>query len=234
MISLFIPMYNEEHVIEQSIPKVLEFLRTVPKDIKLIMLDDGSTDRTPELAKSLTEKYDKLYYQRHNGPSRRENLAQAMAQQDSDIIMFMDMDLSTDLCHIPELITQIENGYDIATGSRHVKGSKVKRNFSRYFISHGFKIFIKLYFGSKINDHECGFKAFKKEVIKDLVNELGYDHKKERKMFWDTEMFLRAQRKGYRIKEIPIRWTEGKKSALRIRTELSMLPYILRLRKRLG
>ena len=148
--------------------------------------------------------------------------------------MFMDADLATDLKNIPTLIRMIDDGYDIATGSRHIAGTVSKRLLSRRLISFFYKHFVKFYFNSKINDHECGFKAFRRDVILDLLNYLGYDYQFKRKMTWDTEMFLIAQKLDYKIKEIPIIWEEGQKSALRFRTELSIVPYLLRLKKKIG
>jgi len=70
-------------------------------------------------------------------------------------------------------------------------------------------------------------------VIVDLLRYLGYDYQLKRKMTWDTELLLIAQKKKYKIKEIPVIWSEGAKSALRFRTELSIIPYLLNLKTKL-
>lgn len=234
LVSLFVPGYNEEKIIEKNMTKVLDTVETLPWDFEVFFVDDASNDRTPEIAKKLSEKYDSLVRLRYdNGPSRRENLAESFKIAKGNIIMFMDMDLAADLKDIPTLIRVIEGGYDIATGSRHIAGTVSKRLLSRRLISFFYKHFVKFYFNSKINDYECGFKAFRREVILDLLNYLGYDYQLKRKMTWDTEMLLIAQKKGYKIKEIPIIWNEGAKSALRFRTELSIIPYLLGLKSKL-
>ena len=231
LVSLFIPGYNEEKIIEENLIKVMTTIGDLPWDFEVFFVDDSSTDATPRLAGRLAETYHNLTHLRYeNGPSRRENLAESFKKAKGDIIMFMDADLATDLKNIPSLIGMIERGYDIATGSRHIGGTVSKRLLSRRIISFCYKHFITLYFNSKINDHECGFKAFRKEVMLDLLKDLGYDYQFKRKMTWDTEMLLIAQKKRYKIKEIPIVWSEGAKSALRFRTELSIVPYLLALK----
>ena len=234
LVSLFIPGYNEEKIVEENLIKVMGAIKDLPWDFEVFFVDDSSTDRTSELVGRLAERYWNLTHLRYeDGPSRRENLAESFKKANGNIIMFMDADLATDMKNIPTLIRMIEEGYDIAIGSRHIPGTVSKRLLSRRLISFFYKHFVKFYFNSKINDHECGFKAFKREVILDLLKYLGYDYQLKRKMTWDTEMLLIAQKKKYKIKEIPIVWCEGAKSALRFRTELSIIPYLLGLKNKL-
>jgi len=234
LVSLFIPGYNEEKIIEENLIKVMKVIGDLPWNFEVFFVDDSSTDGTPYLASRLAKRYQNLTHLRYeDGPSRRENLAESFKKARGSIIMFMDADLATDMKNIPTLIRVVEGGYDIATGSRHIGGTVSKRLLSRRLISFGYKHFVKFYFNSKINDHECGFKAFKREVILDLLNDLGYDYQLKRKMIWDTEMLLIAQKKKYKIKEIPIVWSEGAKSALRFGTELSIVPYLLGLKSKL-
>jgi len=233
-VSVFIPAYNEEKILEESITRVYRKLKELEYNFELFIIDDSSTDSSPIIGGRLADKYKGVrFIGYHNGPSRRENLAKSFRLAEGDIILFMDVDLSTDLKHLKELIESVKRDYDIATGSRHVEGASINRKLSRRIISSSFKYFVKFYFNSKINDHECGFKAFKREIILKLVNEMGYDSEFKRKMFWDAEMLIRAQKKGCRIKEIPVQWAAGEKSALRFFRELSMIPYLLSLRFRL-
>jgi len=90
---------------------------------------------------------------------------------------------------------------------------------------------LNIYFFSRVRDHECGFKLFKYEVIRDLIKDMGWNL--QRRAFWDSEMLIRAQQKGYRIKEVPVIWVEGPKSYISIKKEKSMIIYILRLKFRL-
>jgi len=98
LVSLFIPGYNEEKIIKNNINKIMDFIVDLPWDFEVFFVDDSSNDRTFELGVQLTEKYQNLTHLRYeNGPSRRENLAESFKKAKGQIVMFMDMDLATDL-----------------------------------------------------------------------------------------------------------------------------------------
>jgi len=232
MIKIFIPIYNEERNIKSNLEYMYKkFLKLLNAQFIVYLVNDGSTDKTDEIINSMT--LENLIHLRCNGPSVRENLAKMMFEhgEDDDLLFFMDADLSTNIAALPHLFKATNDGYDIAIGSRYVKGSKLSRTPFRFIVSKIFNLFLKIYFGSKINDHECGFKLFKASVIKDLIVDLGWNLK--RRAFWDSEMLIRAQRKKYKIKEIPVIWVEGPKSYISVRKERTMVPYILTLKFRL-
>ncbi len=234
-VSIFVPIYNEEEVIKENVIKIYNKLTQLKYVFELFLIDDNSNDKTPQICKKLAMNHSRIKYLRFtNGPTRRENLAKSFKKANYDLIFFMDADLSTDLKHVHELVHSISNGQDIVIGSRHIKNAIVHRNLSRRVVSFLFNKFVRLYFKSNIYDHECGFKIFKKKVIFNLLNELKYDFKLKRKMLWDTELLLRAQKNNYLISEIPILWIAGKKSALRFFSETSMISYLLNLKKELG
>ncbi len=227
MISVFVPCYNEEMRLEKNILTIYSALKSLKKPFELIIVDDSSTDKTSEVGKSLEKKYKEIVYKYcMNGPSRRENLAQAMKTTKAEIIAFMDLDLSADLSSLARLISGAEQN-DIAIGSRY-KEKHAQRTVKRLIISTIYNLFMRLYFHSRIKDHQCGFKAFKKEKLIPLLDEMGYD--KTRGWFWDVELLVRAQRKGYSIDEFSVDWKEGKLSSFNIKRELKMLPYVLKLR----
>ncbi len=222
--SVFIPCFNEEHILRKNVKSVLKALSKITSSYELVLVDDGSTDKTPEICDSLS-KNRKIKCYHFEGPSRRENLLRAFKLAKGEIIAFMDADLSTGLDALPKLLDL--NGYDIAVGSRYLKGSVIRRKKSRLFISYVLNLMVRVFFGSRLRDHYIGFKAFKKDVIMRLLNVTGVGVM-GRKMFWDAEMLAWAQKLGYKIKEIPVKWTEGRKSALSFFKELSMIPYIAR------
>lgn len=232
MYKVFIPAYNEEKAIAKNVRAVYSFLEKIfRKDFRLYLVNDGSTDMTGQIADNI--KLKNFIHLRMKGPTRRENLAQAMVKYTApgDIAVMADADRSTGEEAFYKAITALNQGYDIVIGSRYVKGSRIRRKAGRRIISLFFNLFMRFYFGSRIKDHECGFKFFRHEVLKDLVHEMGWSL--ERRMFWDTEMLIRAQKKKYRIKEVPVYWVEGPKSALSFWRERSMIPYIFKLRFRL-
>ncbi len=232
MISVFVPCYNEEKRLETNILKIYHALIELKKQFELIIVDDSSTDNTGEIGKTLAKQYKQIAYQYYeNGSSRRENLSKAFRTAKGETIAFMDLDLSVDLSYLSHLIKSIQT-HDIAIGSRY-KGTHAQRTVFRRIVSMLYNTFMRFYFGSKIEDHQCGFKAFKREKLFSLLDEMGYDATFKRGWFWDAELLFRAQKKNYSIDEFSVEWHEGKLSSFNIKRELKMLPYVLKLRWRL-
>jgi len=233
-LSVFIPAYNEEKIIEKNIIEVYNKLKSLRKDFELFIVDDSSQDKTGDICKSMVKKHKEInYIHCTNGPSRRENLAASFHKAKGSIVIYMDLDLATSLDHLEQLINEIEiNKNDIAIGSRYL-GTKAKREVSRKIISVCYNTFMRTYFSSQVKDHQCGFKAFKKGVLLRLVREAGYDKKFVRGWFWDTEILLRAQKHHCRIKEFPVKWRYGDSSSFILKREFRMMNYVLGLRKRL-
>ncbi len=233
-ISIVLPCYNERELAVEHSLQVFSNLKRLGWDFELIVCDDASTDGTPEaLAKIAEPKIRVLYYP--NGPSRRENLSRALQDAKGEVLVYMDMDLSTDLQFLKEIVDPVLNGsYDIVIGSRYQQGAEVKREFLRLLYSRLYNATIRMLFGSRILDHQCGFKAFRSEVFRELAKEMGYDEKLSRGWFWDAELLIRAQQKTLRILEIPVRWVSAKKSSFHFFRELKVLPYMVGLRFRLG
>lgn len=229
-LSLFIPVYNEEDILEKNIKEVVAALEKIGLEYEVFVVDDSSTDNTPKLAESLAANYERLKFIRYeNGPSRRENLAKSFWLAKGEIIAFMDADLATDLEALPKLIGAVEGGADIATGNRYHKDSAIRRTAYRFTVSRMANALLSALFGSKLRDHFCGFKAFRARSLFLLIVQLGYDHKFMRGVLWDAELLLLAQRWGYRIATVPIKWIEAPKSAMRVRREIRLVPYLFKL-----
>ena len=232
MIKIFIPVYNEEDFIESNLNYMYKrFTKLLKDDFLIYIVNDGSTDKTGDIIDAINLR--NLVHLRCKGPSVRENLAKMIFNHadNEDLIFFMDADLSARMSAIPQLLDVINQGYDIVIGSRYTKGSRLSRTPYRFIVSKIFNIFLRIYFSSKINDHECGFKLFKANIIKDLISDMGWNL--QRRAFWDSEMLIRAQRKKYKIREVPVTWVEGPKSYISINKEKSMVLYILFLKFRL-
>ena len=123
----------------------------------------------------------------------------------------MDVDLSTDLSFFPIMIDSLIQGYDVATGSRLMEGAEIKRSFKRELLSRGYNVLVRLILGVKYKDSQCGFKAVKREIVNDVVPEV-----RDNNWFFDSELLFRAHMKGYKVKEIPVKWIEDEDSRVRI------------------
>jgi glycosyltransferase involved in cell wall biosynthesis len=234
ILSLIIPTYNEEKIIENTIKVSLKHLKELGHDYELIIADDCSEDRTREIVEALKSKNENLDMVAGSvNRGRGEAVSEGFLKAKGDVLAFMDADLSTDLKHLPQLISYVQDDFDIAIGSRWKDGNNTYRSAFRLITSFVYNSFVKIVFVSKIQDHECGFKSFDRDVGLDLIKRIGIKKGNERGVAWDTEILLEAQRRGYKIKEFPVKWKESKKSEIRIlRESMKVLKYLLRLRIR--
>jgi len=232
-VSIFVPVYNEESILKNSISQILRAAASTKRDFEIFIVDDGSKDKTQNVGRELAKNSKVRYIRFEKGPTRRENLAKCFRYATKEIIAFMDADLSADLKYLKRLLDEIDSGNDIAIGSRY-RGISSRRGFKRFFISSLYNFFMRLYFNSNIMDHQCGFKAFDRKVLFILLESMGYDKSMRRGWFWDAEILIRAQRKKYRIAEFAVKWNRSQKSTFNFKQELKMISYLIRLRKELG
>ncbi len=209
-VSVIVPAYNEEKVLEKNVKSLHKSLGAILDNYEIIISEDGSTDRTAQIAKSLEGERVKVS---NNGKRLGKGTAIrcAAAQASGSLILFMDADLASDPAHVKHLVEKLENGADIVIGSRYLKKSNAKRKAVRHFASKSFNVIVQTVFGSKISDHQCGFKAFRKKTVLPIMEDV-----EDKKWFWDTELLVRAQRKGLKVEEIPIAWKEADDSKYRL------------------
>ncbi|MEM5799628.1 MAG: glycosyltransferase family 2 protein [Candidatus Aenigmatarchaeota archaeon] len=224
-----LPVYNEEEQLAKSTEKVLQVCRKNYKDFEILIADNASTDRTLEIAKELAKKYKEVKYIHLPQKGRGRALKAAWQSADADIMCYMDIDLSTDLKHLKQLTDAIEEGNDVAFGSRHKEESELQRSFKRDVLSKGYVFLVKLFLGTPYNDYQCGFKAVNRRIVKELIPRI-----EDNEWFFDTELIVKAHKFGYKLKEIPVKWSEDKGSTVNIRkTVVNYIKNIFRLRKEL-
>ncbi len=212
-VSIIFPAYNEVDFLDVAVEKTKAALDEFTSSYEIIIAEDGSKDGTAEHSEELAQKYS--FVKHIHGEQRLGRgaaLNNAFMQSHGKVLVYMDLDLATDLKHLRPLVEAITlEGYDFATGSRMLPESKVERSLRRTFSSKSYNFLVRRMLGSKLHDHQCGFKSFRREPTLELVEEVGARH-----WFWDTEIFVRAQRKGCRIKEIPVEWKSGRKTKVNL------------------
>jgi len=218
-ISVIVPVYNEAKILRGCVAKLKRALQGIGVDFELIISEDGSIDGTDKVAHELSNE-DSAVKHLHNAIrlGRGKAVQRAFEAAESDIVIYTDVDLSADLQHLTDLIKAIENGADIATGSRLVGGSAVKRTFRREITSRIYNWIIRLVFKSPIHDHQCGFKAFRKSTVATLFDKVEGKH-----WFWDTELIIRAVRQGYSVVEIPVKWVQGEETKVRLESDIKYM-----------
>lgn len=225
VLTAVIPVYNDRESLENAIPRSIEILAAIDPRFELIIAEDGSTDGSAGVAREW-EGLDPRVRLMHSDTrlGRGRALMQAFSAAGGDIVCYYDVDLATDITHLPGLIGAIREGCDIATGSRLMPGSDIRRSGGRELASRGYNLLVRAILRSTLHDHQCGFKAFRKERLLPLLGSVRDTH-----WFWDTEVLVRAQARGYRVRELPVRWREGRGTTVRHNDVFSMGRSILRL-----
>ncbi len=228
-ISYFIPIFNEANIIRREIKALQYVLRRLPYQSEIFIINDSSPERTLEISDQIAKGNQTIKLLNYPlGPTRRENLGKSFFEATGDIVLFFDMDMVASLRFIPDLIDGILEGNDLVIGSRYMPNGQVKRKWYKWLVSRPVNLIASWIFNTKVKDHFSGFKAFRVDVIKDLMGGMGYDESLTRGSFWDVELLLRAKNKNYRIKEIPIWWKEKKKSGLNFKREWLAFVYMIR------
>jgi glycosyltransferase involved in cell wall biosynthesis len=226
-VDIVIPVYNEERALPRSVVILAEFLRdNLRNPWQIIIADNASTDRTQSVSEMLCEKYAGINYLHIPQKGRGRALKAAWLDSKADIVSYMDVDLATDLVHFPELVQSLEDGYHVAIGSRLSKGSRVTRGFKREFVSRGYNLLIRSMFFTGFQDAQCGFKAMTRRAAEAILPKI-----KNNNWFFDTELLLIAAKRGYRIKQVPVKWTDDPNSSVNVtRTAAEDVKGLLRLR----
>jgi len=228
-VDIVIPVLNEAHVLRKSVKNIFQFLsRNLPYRWQIVIVDNGSTDGTQKVAQQLTAEHTEIKFIHLVQRGRGRALRSAWLQSNADIVCYMDVDLSTRLDHLPELVDAIAvDGYDLATGSRLMRESRTTRSFKREFISRCYNVMVKAVLLTKFSDAQCGFKAVSRRAVEAIVPKV-----EDQSWFFDTELLVLAEKQGYRIKDIPVVWVEDDDSRVKIfKTGWEDVKGIFRLRR---
>ncbi len=230
-LDIVIPVYNEAHVLSDSIGRLRSYLdeHAFPYSRRIVIADNASTDTTLAVAQDLGQRFDDVAALYVPQKGRGRALRKAWLESDADAMCYMDVDLSTGLEALEPLARAVlEEGCDVAFGSRMTQGSRITRSFRREVTSRGFIFLIKLLFFSKLSDTQCGFKAISRSAAQELLPRLENDE-----WFFDTELLLLAEKGGYRVREVPVHWLEDTDSRVDVaKTVAEDLRGLLRMRLR--
>ncbi len=214
-LDVIIPVYNEERDLPVSVRKLRDFmLANCPYRWRIIVANNASTDRTLEIATGLKAEFPGQVDLIHlDQKGRGRALKQAWLASDADVVSYMDVDLSTNLTHLMPMVEPLIKGqYQIATGSRLMKGARVTRQWKREVISRAYNLIIRVFFPRKrFSDAQCGFKAMTRQAAQHLL-----PHIEDNRWFFDSELLIRAEQQGYAIWEVPVEWIEDLDSRVKI------------------
>ncbi|MBC8495038.1 glycosyltransferase [archaeon] len=201
-LSLVFPIYNEEDVIEDNVLKVYNYLKENKIFFEIILSDDGSTDTSLVIIKKLCKKYPQMsYVTEPQNKGKGYALTEGLRKTKGDILLCLDVDLDIDFrLIVPTLNIFKKENVDVVIGSKFLGSSEMKYPTLRFLLSSTYSSLARTFLGMKILDFQVGFKAFKREVFKEIIKQVTFFG-----WTWDTDVLFVADRLGYKIKEIPVR-----------------------------
>jgi glycosyltransferase involved in cell wall biosynthesis len=219
-LSVIIPAYNEAARLEKTLRGVVDYLRQNRPEAEVIVVDDGSSDETAELARKAFQdsgdlRTSVITYKSNLGKGRAVRLGLLAAR--GDVALFSDADLSTPITEEKKLVEPIENGQcDVAFGSRALDRSLigVHQSWRREQGGRVFNLVVRLATGMPFWDTQCGFKAFRMSVCRPLIEAATID-----RFGFDVELLYLAFRAGLNLKEIPVRWDHNEGSKITLFTD---------------
>ncbi len=194
-LSVFFPAYNEEKNIKNTVDKAVKVLNKVAQKWEILIIDDGSSDRTGEIADGLAKK-DKKIRVIHHHPNRGYGAALKSGFYNSRYpwIVFTDSDGQFDFSQLSDFINkQKETEADLVVGYYIKRAVPFYRKLNTFM----WQIIVRILFGLKVRDVDCGFKLIRKTVI-DTIPKL----ESERGAFISSEFLIKAQKSGFKIVEI--------------------------------
>jgi len=229
-LSIIVPAYNEETRLGATLKRMLAYFDAQNYTFEILVADDGSTDGTPDIVEQIAAcrpQVRLLSYQpnRGKGYAVRYGILRACGAR----LLFSDADLATPIEEVEKLLAALDSGYDIAIGSRDVKGSQLikRQSILREFGGRTFNKVVQLMAVPGIHDTQCGFKLFTRNAAKSIFSRCQVDH-----FAFDVEVLYLARKLfGMRIAEIPVRWAhqEGSKVVF-FRDAFRMIKTLFRIR----
>lgn len=201
-LSVVVPAYNEEERLGRSLPVILEYLRSQPYTWEIVVVDDGSRDRTSEVARAADCEHVRVVRNEPNrgkGYSIRRGMLEAVGQWR----LFSDADLSTPINELDGFWKYTEDGYQVVIGSRAMPESElaVRQPKSREFVGRIFNTTVQTFLVPGLGDTQCGFKLFSAEAANSV-----FPKQTLHGFAFDVEILMLAHQQGYKIKEAPVKW----------------------------
>src|SRR5437764_630804 len=228
-LTIVIPAFNEESRLEATLHKLDAFLKAEDWNAELIVVDDGSTDRTAQLVmRHMLEKPYMRLLQNHINRGKGFSIRRGVEAALGDVILLSDADLSVPMSEAPKLLKAIDNGADIAIGSRGVQagGACAAAPWHRRLCSAGFKMVVQSVLGLRFEDTQCGFKAFKRKAAR-----LTFSRQRIERWGFDPEVLMLADRFCFVVKEVGVEAIHDDRSRLNVvRDSFQMLCEVLKIR----
>jgi dolichyl-phosphate beta-glucosyltransferase len=228
-LSVIIPAYNEAGRIGPTLARINEYLTGLGMDFEVVVVDDGSTDSTPDLVREAALSMPSLRLVK-NGENRGKgySVKNGFMNSGGGLVLFSDADLSTPIEELERFLPEVENGADIVIGSRAMRESNIikRQPLYRMLMGKTFNKIVRVLTVRGINDTQCGFKLFRRDTCGPV-----FSAQKVERFAFDAELLFLAQKKGLKVVELPVRWINSPLSKVDVvRDSLRMLFDVLSIR----
>jgi glycosyltransferase involved in cell wall biosynthesis len=205
VVDVVVPTHDEAACLAASIRRLHGYLvDRFPFTWRITIADNGSHDATPQIARRLARELPGVRADVRTEPGRGGALRATWTGSDAEVVAYMDVDLSTDLDALLPLVAPLLSGHsDVAIGSRLARGARTRRGAKREVISRCYNALLHMALQTSFRDAQCGFKALRADTARALLPQVADDG-----WFFDTELLVAAQRRGLRIVELPVDWTD--------------------------
>jgi glycosyltransferase involved in cell wall biosynthesis/putative flippase GtrA len=231
-VDIVIPVHNEAASLERSLLRLYAFLNaSFPFSFVVTIVDNASSDETWPIAQRLAGSLARVRARHLDRKGRGRALRDAWTHSDAEVLVYMDVDLATDLRALLPLVAPLLSGHsDVATGTRLRRSSRVVRGPRRELISRGYNLLLRGVLGTTFTDAQCGFKAIRSDVAEQMLPMID-----DEDWFFDTELLVLAERAGLRIHEVPVDWVDDPDSRVQVvRTAVDDLKGMWRIGSRLA
>src|SRR4051812_20494940 len=228
VLDVVVPVHDEETDLEPCLRRLHAHLSALPFPFRITVAENASTDATVEVATRVAAELPGVEVLVLPEAGRGRALRTAWLRSDAPVLVYMDVDLSTDLAALLPLVAPLISGHsDLAIGTRLSPSSRVVRGLKREVISRSYNVLLRGTLATSLSDAQCGFKAIRADVARrllPLVEDTGW--------FFDTELLVLAERAGLRIHEVPVDWIDDPDSRVDIvataRADLAGIARMLR------
>jgi dolichyl-phosphate beta-glucosyltransferase len=227
-LTVVIPAYNEEERLPETLPEVLAFADAQPYPVEVLVVDNASTDRTAEVARRIANDHPRLSLLYEPVRGKGAAVRTGMLAGRGEYLFFGDADLAMPIDEVSKFVPPALSDYDIAIASREAPGAvRYNEPWYRHLMGRVFNYIVRSLAVPGIQDTQCGFKCFRREIAHDL-----FAAQSIHGWAFDVELLHIATRRGYRIVEVPVRWYYGQGSRVNpIRDSIEMLIEVLRIRR---
>lgn len=201
LLSIIIPAYNEEHRLPRSLDKIVAFIAQQPETIEVLIVENGSRDRTTEIADAYAARYPFIRVL-HSAKGKGAAVRAGMMAGEGRYLFMCDSDLSMPIEEVRKFLPPLLDNYDVAIASREGPGAhRYNEPQFRHLMGRVFNLIVRVIAIPGFQDTQCGFKSFRREVAREVFTDGTMDG-----WAFDVEALFIALRRGYKVAAVPINW----------------------------